>query len=176
MLRLLFLMLISGVSTAWADSGGMSMQGMHASDHSMAASDMNGMKMSMSSQESMQIDHTAPILTTNHEFALKLVSLPEAIPLGKHFSLSLSVFDGKHRNRNLRDAEVRVTAGMRHGMKTGFAHGMQYAPKVESKDGMVTISGLSFHMMGKWTLQVDVQNGADKGTAYIDLPCCASGG
>jgi YtkA-like len=110
--------------------------------------------------------------TTNHAFLVRLVSLPDPIPYEKHFTLSFSVHDSKHTDQKLSDATVHVTAGMRHGMKTGFAHGMQSSPQVENNNGIVTVSGLYFHMMGKWTLQVDVQNGAKKGTAYLDLPCC----
>jgi len=174
MLRLLFLVLMSCARVVWADSEVMDMNGMHA-DRPMAAGDVKAMKMSMPAPPA-QFEATNRAFTANHRFLVKVVAMPDAIPLAKHFSLDLAVFDGKHVERKLQDAAVHVTAGMRHGMKTGFAHGMQYAPKVEVKDGIVTISGLSFHMTGKWTLQVDVQKGADKGTAYIDLPCCASGG
>ena len=177
MLRLLLptmaLMMISGATTAWADSGGVDMNLMRLSDRSTDSSDMKGVKMSGSDQAA-QLEPTRQAFTTNDAFLVKVVSLPDAIPFEKHFSVSLSVFDGKDTGRKLQDATVDVNAGMRHGMKTGFAHGMHYSPRIETKDGVVTVSGLSFHMMGKWTLQVDVQNGAEKGTAFLDLPCCAT--
>jgi hypothetical protein len=130
------------------------------------------MKMPMS-HEPAHFKSTAEAYTANHTFLIKVVSLPDPIPFEKHFTLGFSVYDGKHTDRKLPDATVHVTAGMRHGMKTGFAHGMQSSPHVESKNGIVTVSGLYFHMMGKWTIQIDVQNGAEKGTAYLDFPCCA---
>jgi hypothetical protein len=67
---------------------------------------------------------------------------------------------------------VEVAAGMAHGMAEGFAHGMQSAPKVQMRDGVVTVSGLFFHMPGVWTMQVTVHHGEDKGTASFQFPCC----
>jgi hypothetical protein len=167
------LVLISGAPMAWADPGGVDMNGMRLSDRSTDSSDMKGMKIPGFDQAA-QLEPARQAFTTNDAFLVKVVSLPGAIPFEKHFTLSLSVFDGKNTDRKLQDAKVDVNAGMRHGMKTGFAHGMHYSPRIEAKDGVVTVSGLSFHMMGKWTLQVDVQNGAEKGTAFLDLPCCAT--
>ena len=165
------LLLMASTQALPADSGGMNMKGMQSSGAAMGSHDMGDMK-SMSDQPAhfKAKDRT---YTTNHAFLVKIVSLPNPIPYEKHFNVALSVFDGKHTDRKLTDATVRVTGGMRHGMKSGFAHGMQYAPRVESKDGTITVAGLFFHMMGTWTLQVDVENGANKGTAYLDLPCCA---
>jgi hypothetical protein len=202
MLRLivptLLILSLSASGTAAADSAGMNMHGMHAmeamsssgehvagmdmkamrSTDSMHASgqaknsgSMGGMKMPMS-DEPAHFKPAAQAFTANHAFLVKLVSLPDSIPFQKHFSMMLAVFDGKHTDQKVSDAAVQVAAGMRHGMKNGFAHGMQSSLRVESKDGTVTISGLSFHMMGKWTLQIDVQQGGRKGTAYLDLPCC----
>lgn len=164
--------LISAAPMAWADAGGMGMTGMHLSDRSTDSGDVKGLKMPMSAPAA-HVEPMREAYTANHAFLVKLVSLPDAIPFEKFFSVSLSVYDGKHTDQKLQEATVDVNAGMRHGRKTGFAHGMHYAPRIETRDGVVTISGLSFHMMGEWTLQVDVQHGAEKDTAYLDLRCCA---
>lgn len=166
-------LLISAGPLAWAaDSGAMEMKGGAAAAESKGAGDMGGMKMPMSDQPA-HFNPATQAYTTNHAFLVKVVALPDSIPYERHFAMSLSVYDGRHPDRMLPGAKVHVTAGMRHGQKTGFAHGMQSTPKVERKDGVETVSGLYFHMPGRWTLQVDVQDGDEKGTAYLDIPCCA---
>ena len=164
------LLLMASTQALPADSGGMNMKGMQSSGAAMGSHDMGDMK-SMSDQPA-HFKAKDQTYTTNRAFLVKVVSLPDPIPYQKHFTLGLAVFDGKHTDRKLTDATVRITAGMRHGMKSGFAHGMQYTPEVENKDGGVTVAGMFFQMMGTWTVQVDVHSGAKKGTAYLDLPCC----
>jgi hypothetical protein len=166
-------LLILGVSPAQADSGGMDMKGGGAASAAgEGAGSMGNMKMPMSEGPATFKPETQAY-TTNRAFLVKVVTLPDPIPYEKHFAMTFSVYDGRHPERRLPGAEVHVTAGMRHGQKTGFAHGMQSTPKVERKGGVDTVSGLYFHMLGRWTLQVDVQNGDERGTAYLDLPCCA---
>lgn len=134
-----------------------------------AAAQMSGMDMPM--------HKTGPVMrtayTTNHLFMLKLVSVPPAIPYEKYFRIRMAVYDGNDPMRRLRHARVAVNVGMRHGMKTGFMHGMESAPRVSERDGIVTISGLYFHMMGPWTIATTVRADGKEGTAYFDLPCCA---
>ncbi len=134
---------------------------------------MGGMNMSMPEKPS----HVAPTrqaYTTNHDFLVKLVSLPNPIPYEKYFNVRFEVFDGSHPAQRLSNAQVAVFAGMRHGLKHGFAHGMQSSPKVRQKDGVVTVSGMYFHMMGPWVLKTTVRDGSKEGVAYFDLPCCGS--
>jgi hypothetical protein len=104
--------MIAGAPMAWADPGGMDMKGMRASDRSTVSSDMKGMNMPMSDQTA-HFEPTHDAFATNDAFLVKVVSLPGAIPFQKFFSVSLSVFDGKHTDQNLRDATVDVNAGMR---------------------------------------------------------------
>jgi hypothetical protein len=121
--------------------------------------------------------HSAPTrqaYTTNHDFLVKLTSLPNPIPYEKYFKVRFEVFDGSHPAQRLANASVAVFAGMRHGLKHGFAHGMQSSPKVQQKDGVVTVSGMYFHMMGPWVLKTTVRNGGKEGVAYFNLPCCGS--
>jgi hypothetical protein len=133
-----------------------------------------GMKMPMAMPEKPA--HFAPTrqaYTTNHRFLIKLLSVPRPIPYEKYFDLRFAVYDAKHPDKQLPDAGLEIYAGMRHGMKTGFAHGMQSAPKIDAKGGVFTISGMYFHMMGPWTLKATVTKGKETGVAYFQLPCCA---
>jgi hypothetical protein len=110
--------------------------------------------------------------TGNHQFLVKITDLPNPIPYQKYFTLRFAVYDGHHPDKQLSDAHLTLFAGMRHGMKQGFAHGMQSTPKIGENAGAVTADGMYFHMMGKWTLKVAVKEGGKQGVAYFDLPCC----
>ena len=133
-----------------------------------AGAQMSDMKMPMDAKSAQ----TRQAYTTNHEFLVRLVSVPSPIPYEKYFTVKLEVYDGGEPPVKMPDAQVSVVAGMRHGMKTGFAHGMQSAPKVAEKNGVVIVSGMYFHMQGPWTLQTTVKNGSKEGVAYLTLPCC----
>ena len=110
--------------------------------------------------------------TDNYEFLVKMSGLPSPIPYQKYFTLHFAVYDGQHPDKQLSDAHLTLLAGMRHNLKHGFAHGMQTAPKIGNKAGDLTVEGMYFHMMGKWTLKVTVNEGDKQGAAYFDLPCC----
>jgi hypothetical protein len=110
--------------------------------------------------------------TEGHHFLIKLLSFPSSIRLQEYFTVRLAVYDGNDPQRRLSDVHVEVAAGMTHGMAEGFAHGMQSAPKVQMRDGVVTVSGLFFHMPGVWTMRVTVHHGEDEGTASFQFPCC----
>lgn len=137
----------------------------------MSASGMSGMEMPMP-EKSANFAPTRQALTTNHQFLVKLVSIPTPIPFEKYFQLQFAVYDGQSPARQIKDATLGIFAGMRHGLKHGFAHGMESSPRIESKDGIFTVSGMYFHMRGPWVLKVTVREGAKKGTAYFRLPCC----
>jgi hypothetical protein len=152
-------LLVAGSVPAWAQSAPMKKGGMD-------------MKMPMDEKPA----HFAPTrqaYTTNRLFLVKLVSLPSEIPFEKYFDLKFAVYDGKHPAAPLQHATIEVYAGMRHGLKKGFAHGMQSSPKVSAEKGDFAVSGMFFHMMGPWTLKVTVVQGGKKGVAFFNLPCCA---
>jgi hypothetical protein len=134
-------------------------------------SGMGGMSMP---EKPVHFDPTRQAYTTNNQFLVKLISVPNPIPYEKYFKVRFQVFNATRPGQPLPHARVTVLAGMRHGMKSGFAHGMESAPKVSEKNGVVTVSGLYFHMMGPWTLQTTVRDGGKEGIAYFDLPCCGS--
>ncbi|MEA3180978.1 MAG: hypothetical protein QOI59_4501 [Gammaproteobacteria bacterium] len=119
-----------------------------------------------------ELPSTHRAYTEGHHFLIKLQSFPSAIRLQQYFKVRLAVYDGNDLRRRLSDVRVEVAAGMAHDMAEGFAHGMQSTPKVEMRDGVVTVSGLFFHMPGVWTMQVTVHHGEDEGTASFQFPCC----
>lgn len=115
---------------------------------------------------------TRQAYTTNHDFLVKLVTLPQPIPYQKYFTIDFAVYDGHHPKQRLHNVTLSMFAGMRHGLKHGFRHGMDSSPKIIDHDGMFRIEGMYFHMMGKWTLKLTVAHAGQTGIAYFDLPCC----
>ena len=142
----------------------------------MAAADegaTNGMKMNMPTSDApAHFKPTRSAYTEHHLFLVKLLAVPAPIPFEKFFTIRLGVYDGAAPHKKLADAAVEIYAGMRHGMKTGFAHGMNSSPKVATNDGVVDVSGMYFHMMGAWTLRATVRQGGKEDVAYLQLPCC----
>ena len=135
------------------------------------ASSAAGMNMPMDNTPA-HFKPTRSAYTTDHRFLVKLVSLPSPIPFEKYFSLRLAVYEPQPPHKKLTDARVEVAAGMRHGMKEGFAHGMESSPKLAAKDGVVTVSGMYFHMMGTWVLEATVEQAGKASVATFKLPCC----
>jgi hypothetical protein len=135
------------------------------------ASGLRGMEMPVP-EGSANFEPTRQAFTPDHQFLVKLLSLPTPIPFEKYFQLRFAVYDGHEPTRQITGATMEVFAGMRHGLKHGFAHGMQSSPRVESKGGVFTVSGMYFHMRGHWVLKITVRKGPKKGTAYFHLPCC----
>jgi hypothetical protein len=132
-----------------------------------------GMKMNMPMSDApAHFMPTRSAYTAHHLFLVKLLAVPTPIPYEKYFTIRLSIYDGAAPHKKLSDAAVEIYAGMRHGMKTGFAHGMNSSPKVTSDDGVVDVSGMYFHMMGAWTLKATVRQGGKQDVAYLQLPCC----
>ena len=129
-----------------------------------------GMKMPM--EGPAHFAATRQAYTKNHDFLVKLVTLPQPIPYEGYFDLRFAVYDGHHPAKPLTDADLTILAGMRHGLKHGFAHGMQSSPKVAKSNGEFTVSGMYFHMMGPWVLKMTVSEGGKEGVAYFRLPCC----
>ena len=110
--------------------------------------------------------------TADRQLLVRLVSVPNPIPMEKYFSLRLAIYAGNDPRQPLPDAQVQVAAGMSHGMAQGFAHEMQSSPHIEIRNGIATISGMFFHMTGEWTLQVRVHAAGHDGTVSFNLPCC----
>jgi hypothetical protein len=111
--------------------------------------------------------------SADHQLLVRLLSVPNPIPMEKYFSIRLAIYDGNDPRQQLPDAQVQLTAGMSHGMAQGFAHEMQSTPHIEIQNGVATVSGMFFHMTGVWTLQVTVHAAGHDGTVPFNLPCCA---
>jgi len=137
------------------------------------ATDQGGMQMPMAMSDApAHFKPTRSTYTEHHRFLVKLLEVPTPIPYEKYFTIRLGIYDGAAPHKKLSDAKVEIYAGMRHGMKTGFAHGMSSSPKVAVEDGVVDASGMYFHMMGAWTLKATVKEGDREDVAYLQLPCC----
>jgi len=138
-----------------------------------AAQQMQGQMQGMKMPEApATFAPTREATTTNHELLVKLIAVPAPIPYEQYFTLRFGVYDPSNPNVLLTNAQLQVYAGMRHGMKTGFAHGMQSSPKVVDNGGVFTVSGMYFHMNGPWTLKMTASSGSKEGVAYFQLPCC----
>jgi len=124
-------------------------------------------------KESSDFEPTREAFTENREFLVRLVGLPNTIPLKKHFSVAFEVYNGRSISQKVQDAKLQVEIGMRHGMKDKFAHGMNSEPEVVSGPLVTSVDGVYFHMAGKWTIGVSVKAGKRVGTAWFDLPCCS---
>jgi hypothetical protein len=137
----------------------------------MQGTNMQGMNMPMN--EGPARFPVPPQIYSSHKlFLLKLEAIPKPIPFEKYFTISFAVYDGHHPQKRLSGAKVTIFAGMRHGLSHGFAHDMQSSPKLSEKAGIVSASGMYFHMMGRWTLKVTIRDGGKEDVAYLKLPCC----
>ncbi len=77
---------------------------------------------------------------------------PETIPENETFSIDVWVHDARDGNALLRDAEVVVDAGMPE-----HRHGMNVEPRVwRQNDGSSLVTGMLFHMPGRWEIYFDV--------------------
>ncbi|NKF23381.1 hypothetical protein [Solimonas marina] len=139
------------------------------SDMAKGGMAMTGMHMDTASD----VKPTTQAYTSDHRYFITLDGMPKSIPEQDYFTLHFSVFDGQHPKQPVSGFSLDVQAGMRHGMKNGFAHGMQSSPKISVSGNTATVSGLMFHMMGTWTLQLTVHDGQHTSVADFELPCCS---
>jgi hypothetical protein len=126
----------------------------------------------MSAAAPAQSPSTTEAYTTDRQFLVRLLSVPKPIPYEKYFSVAVGVYAASDPARPLADVQLGVVAGMSHGLGQGFAHTMQASPQVAVRDGVATVSGLYFHMMGSWTMEVTVRMRDQESAAYFQLPCC----
>ena len=115
---------------------------------------------------------TAEAYTADRQFLVRLLAVPKPIPYEKYFSVAVGVYAANNPAKRLSDVQLAVVAGMSHGLEQGFAHTMQSSPKIAVRDGVATVSGLYFHMMGSWTMEVTVRMRDEESAAYFQLPCC----
>jgi len=131
------------------------------------------MKMAMPMSDApAHFKPTRAAYTTDHRFLIKLLSLPSPIPYQQYFTIRLAVYQGHPPHKRLAGVPLDLFAGMRHGLKHGFAHGMNSSPRLGRNNGVITVSGMYFHMMGPWVLKTTVYGGGKPSVAYFKLPCC----
>ena len=112
------------------------------------------------------------VFTTDHQYRIDVVAVPNPIPLAKYFTVQLEVHDGKIPGRRLTAASVEVSSGMMHGSGHEFMHGMQSTPTIENHEGRFIVRGMKFHMQGPWILRVQIHEGTHSASADIPLQCC----
>lgn len=79
---------------------------------------------------------------------------PTAIPMAKHFTLSVQLCDGSAVSKGMLK---KVDATMPE-----HRHGMNYQPRITSLgDGGFRVEGLMFHMSGRWQIEFEVLHGKD---------------
>ena len=117
---------------------------------------------------------TREAYSVDHTFLVKLLSVPKPIGFEKYFTVKFAVYDGHHPGKPLPSASIRIFAGMRHGLKHGFAHGMESSPKISGHEGVFTVQGMYFTMMGPWVVKMWVSDGTKHGIVYFKLPCCGA--
>jgi hypothetical protein len=84
------------------------------------------------------------------QFLLVYKTVPEPIPLGRHFGIDFVLCP--HGGTPL-PAEVRVDASMPE-----HRHGMNYRPGVAARgQGLYHAEGLMFHMPGRWELVFELR-------------------
>lgn len=80
---------------------------------------------------------------------------PDPIPTNEPFSIDVWVYDAKRGQTLLSEIEVVADAGMPE-----HAHGMNVQPRVwKQNDGSSLITGMLFHMPGRWELYFDITRG-----------------
>ena len=92
---------------------------------------------------------------------------PDPIPLNEPFTLEVQVLDGRQKKAAVADIRLEVSASMPE-----HRHGMNRRPTVLSQGaGRFTVSGMLFHMPGRWQLYFDVTRGAitERAQLTIDL-------
>jgi len=80
---------------------------------------------------------------------------PDPIPTNEPFSIDVWVYDAKRGQALLSQIDVTADAGMPE-----HAHGMNVEPRVwKQNDGSSLITGMLFHMPGRWELYFDISRG-----------------
>ncbi|MBI1853341.1 MAG: FixH family protein [Planctomycetes bacterium] len=85
-------------------------------------------------------------------YVIRFTPTPDPIPLGQLFSLDVSVLDARTVPLPGKDVTLAVDARMPE-----HQHGMNVEPRVTPRgDGRFTVTGMEFHMAGRWEITFDV--------------------
>jgi YtkA-like protein len=95
---------------------------------------------------------------------VRFATTPDPIAVGSLFSLDVAVLDAASGAPPASDVSLAVDARMpEHG------HGMNVEPQVTPKGGgRFAVSGMQFHMAGKWEIDFDVTRGAVTERAQVE--------
>jgi hypothetical protein len=88
-------------------------------------------------------------------FGVEIVAAPGSIPLGDLFEIEVQVREGCRSGLPAENIELKVEAVM-----PGHGHGMNTHPRVApTAPGRFLVTGLRFHMPGRWEFHFDVVRG-----------------
>jgi hypothetical protein len=80
---------------------------------------------------------------------------PDPIPLNEVFDIDVRIFDGDDHAKAVDDVTLDVD-----GRMPQHRHGMNRLPEVtRNTDGSWTVTGMLFHMPGRWELYFDITRG-----------------
>ena len=92
-------------------------------------------------------------------------SQPERIPLNRRFDLEVAVFEGVDDTNPMTDVDLWVDARMPE-----HRHGMNLVPRVSRTDkGRFLVTGLLFHMPGRWEVHFDITREGITERAQMDV-------
>jgi sugar lactone lactonase YvrE len=105
------------------------------------------------------------VCSTGSTYAVETVKAPDPIPVGELFDLELMVREGCRSARPAEGIQLEVDATM-----PGHGHGMNTAARVSPLGpGRFLVTGLRFHMPGRWEVDFDVMRGGAVERAQVEV-------
>jgi hypothetical protein len=107
----------------------------------------------------------APVCSNGKSFEVEIVKGPDAIPQGDLFELEVQVREGCRAGAPAENVVLEMEAVM-----PGHGHGMNTHPRVAPlAPGRFLVSGLRFHMPGRWEMHFDVVRDGVLERAQLDI-------
>lgn len=104
-------------------------------------------------------------VSSNGRFVVRYRPLPDPIPLNQTFDLEIAVADARDPSRAVPGVTVGINAEM-----TTHSHGMNVRPAVTpTGPGAFRVEGMTLHMLGRWTLHVDLTHAGITERAVFDV-------
>jgi DNA-binding beta-propeller fold protein YncE len=105
------------------------------------------------------------VCSTGARYAVEMLRSPDPIPTGELFDLELQVRDGCRSKRPAEGIQLEVDATM-----PGHGHGMNTQARIAPLGpGRFLVTGLRFHMPGRWEIDFDVMRGGAVERAQVEV-------
>lgn len=105
------------------------------------------------------------LVSNDGSYLVEFRTRPPTVPLNEPFTLEVRLFDARRGNAPITDAELAVDAGMPE-----HRHGMNVVPRSwKTNDGTYLVTGMVFHMPGRWELYFDVTRGGTTERTQTEL-------